>query len=137
MSSTNDQRLKIFLSHSGLDADRSISLQRDLEERFKNLDYRVKVFNTSTVEDRFKELVLSPGGEWSERTKQYEIELRKYIEQNLLDSIAYLLLATPTSLAANSHWIRFEIDTAKSTSRRSVSICIGNFAVDCYVRPDR
>ena len=116
MSLTNNRRLKIFLSHSGLDSDRSISLQRVLEKRFKRLGYRIKVFNTSTVEDRFQKLesVLTAGDEWIEKTKQYEDELRKYIQQNLVDSTAYFLLVTPKSLAANSRWIRFEIDTARS-----------------------
>jgi hypothetical protein len=114
MSFTN--QLKIFLSHSGLDSDRSLTLQTELEGRFKMLGYRVKIFNTSTVEDRFKELesVLTTGGGWREQTEQYETELRHYIEQNLVDSVAYLLLVTPASLSANSRWIRFEIDTARS-----------------------
>jgi hypothetical protein len=114
MSLTN--QLKIFLSHSGLDSDRSLTLQRELEGEFKQLGYPVKVFNTSTVEDRFKELksVLTSGANWREQAKRYETELRHYIEQNLVDSMAYLLLVTPASLAVNSRWIRFEIDTARS-----------------------
>lgn len=116
MASTGERRLKIFLSHSGIDSGRSISLQKVIEERFKKLGYRTKVFNTSTVEDRFKELetIIAAGDDWVEQAKQYEEELRKYLEQNLVDSSAYLLLVTPKSLEANSRWIRFEIDTAKS-----------------------
>jgi hypothetical protein len=91
-------------------------LQRILEERLGELGYQIMVFNTSTVEDRFKELksVLTSGGNWREQAEQYEEELRHYIEQNLIDSTAYILLVTPTSLRANSRWIRFEIDTARS-----------------------
>ena len=110
------RRLKIFLSHSGMDSDRSKSFQQELEDRFKNLGYQVKIFNTSTVEDRFKELksIIAGGDDWIEQVKQYEEELRKYLEQNLVDSTAYLLLVTPKSLKANSQWIQFEIETAKS-----------------------
>jgi hypothetical protein len=112
MSFTN--KLKIFLSHSGLDADRSLALQREIGVRFKKLGYGVKVFNTSTVEDRFKELELTSGGDWREQNAQYETELRHYIQQNLVASTAYLLLVTPASLEAKSRWIRFEIDAARS-----------------------
>jgi len=61
---SSSRKLKVFLSHSGRDADRSLVLQRDLEQRFNELAYDIKVFNTSTVEDRFKELesVLTAGG---------------------------------------------------------------------------
>jgi len=113
---SSSRKLKVFLSHSGRDADRSLVLQRDLEQRFNELAYDIKVFNTSTVEDRFKELesILTAGGVWREQAAQYEAELRRYIEENLVDSSAYLLLVTPVSLAANSRWIRFEIDTARS-----------------------
>jgi hypothetical protein len=134
VSSSNDRRLKIFLSHSGLDSDRSFSLQRKLEEGFKKLGYRVKVFNTSTIEDRFKELksVLGSAEDWAQHAEKYEEELRRYLEQNLADSMAYLLLVTPKSLEANSSWIRFEIDTAKSKSlrqRRSFFFpCVANGA---------
>jgi hypothetical protein len=106
--------LKIFLSHSELDADRSLTLQRDIEGRSRTLGFRIKFFNTSKVEDRFRELELTSGGDWREQTKHYETELRHYIEQNLVNSTAYLLLVTPASLAANSRWIRFEIDIARS-----------------------
>ena len=112
----NERRLKIFLSHSGLDSDRSISLQQELQGRFKNFGYNIKIFNTSTVEDRFKKLesIIAAGVDWIEEAKKYEEELRKYLEQNLADSTAYLLLVTPKSLRANSRWIQFEIETAKS-----------------------
>jgi hypothetical protein len=116
VNNNNDKEdaLKFFLSHSGLDSDRSLALQREIERQFKEHGFRVKVFNTSTVADRFRELSLTSGGDWSDQTKQYETELRRYIERNLVDSTAYILLVTPASVAANSHWIQFEIDTARS-----------------------
>jgi hypothetical protein len=110
MSFTDE--LKIFLSHSGLDAGHSLKLQGEIEGRLKGC--RIKFFNTSSVEDRFRELELTPGGDWRDQNKQYETDLRHYIEQNLADSTAYILLVTPASLRSNSRWIRFEIDIARS-----------------------
>jgi hypothetical protein len=44
--------LKLFLSHSGLDATLSISVQTSLEGHFSALRHHITVFNTSTPHDR-------------------------------------------------------------------------------------
>ena len=108
--------LKLFLSHSGLDATLSISVQTSLEGHFSALRHHITVFNTSTPHDRFQTLesYTAPGTLWSREVIAYENELRQYLRQSLNDSSAYLLLVTPRSLAANSNWVRFEIDTARS-----------------------
>src|SRR5215471_6741661 len=97
----------LFLSHSGLDAALSVSIQRQLEHELNIRGLRVKVFNTSTVADRFKELQLLAGADWRSEDTKYQKELQEYLQTNLRDSAAYVLLVTPQSLAAHSEWIRF------------------------------
>jgi len=111
--------LRLFLSHSGLDAALSISVQNAIEGHFSALGHRITVFNTSTPHDRFKTLesYVAPGTLWSKEVVAYENELRQYLRQSLNDSSAYLLLVTPHSLAANSKWVHFEIDVARSIAR--------------------
>jgi len=48
--------LKLFLSHSGLDATLSISVQTSIEGHFSALRHHITVFNTSTPHDRFQTL---------------------------------------------------------------------------------
>jgi hypothetical protein len=85
------KQFKIFVSHSGIDSDPSLTLQRELEREFRRHGHDVKVFNTSTVEDRFNSR--GTGIDYAEK-------LRRYIERHIDDSSAYLLLVTPASLAA-------------------------------------
>ena len=106
--------LKLFLSHSGLDATLSISMKTSIEGHFSALGHHITVFNTSTPCDRFKTLpsYLDPGTLRTPDATRYENELEQYLLENVSDASAYLLLVTPESLAANSHWVRLEIDWA-------------------------
>ena len=47
----------------------------------------------------------------------YDQQLRDYLEKNLSTSAAYVLLVTPESLAADSAWIKFEIEQASQKAR--------------------
>ena len=107
---------RLFLSHSGLDAALAAQVQQEIEAVFADRALGMKVFNTSTPHDRFKTLEswLAPGTPWAREVVAYEEELKRYLRQSLDESAAYLLLVTRASLAADSKWIRFEIDAARS-----------------------
>jgi hypothetical protein len=116
--STDPRTIRIFLSHSGLDAERArrlaAALKRELYQMSGGLE--TEVFNTSEPEHRYQDLKdrLKAGDVWLAEIEKYEEELRAYLSRQLLDSSAYILLVTPKSLAADSEWIRFDIETARS-----------------------
>ena len=107
---------RLFLSHSGLDAALAAQVQQAIEAVFADRALGLKVFNTSTPHDRFKTLesCLASGTPWAREAVAYEEELKRYLRLSLAESAAYLLLVTRASLAADSKWIRFEIDAARS-----------------------
>jgi hypothetical protein len=110
---------EIFLSHSGRDAQRANRLSSSLEQRLAQLGHHVDVFNTSEAEYRYEELqkLLIAGEDWRPRAEKYEAELRSYLREHLTNSVAFLALVTPKSLAAKSRVIDFEMETASQLAR--------------------
>ena len=102
-------RQEVFLSHSGLDREVADSLSKRIEQAL-----RIKVFNTSGSQDRFKDFqqFSRPGMDWWTEAEKYDAQLKDYLRKNLLDSNAYLLLVTERSLRAQSSWIEFEMQVA-------------------------
>lgn len=107
-------RQDVFLSHSGLDHEVAESLSKRIEQAL-----RIKVFNTSGSQDRFKDLrqIIKPGTDWSVEAEKYDAELKDYLRKNLLDSNAYLLLVTERSLQSDSSWIEFEMQLASEQAK--------------------
>ena len=105
--------LRVFLSHSGRDASRVAQVVSDIKDALGDVA-AFEVFNTSDRRFRFAELSdsLRAGDRWSASAASYDRRLERYLVTNLLNSAAYVLLVTPTSLANNSQWIRFEIEIA-------------------------
>ena len=112
-------RQQIFLSHSGHDADRATQFAATIEKELARLGHDVEVFNTSEPEHRYKNLqeLLNVAEDWQLRAQEYEEDLRSYLRRNLEQSLAFLVLVTPNSLAAASRVIEFEIDTAKAAAK--------------------
>jgi hypothetical protein len=105
--------LRVFLSHSGRDASRVAQVASDIKKALADAG-PFEVFNTSEPHYRYAALSesLRDGDRWSARAASYEKRLKRYLVTNLLNSAAYILLVTPASLAADSRWIRFEIEIA-------------------------
>ncbi len=84
----------------------------------------MEVFNTSEPEHRYATLesLISVGQRWLPRIAQYEVDLRKYLSDNLHDSAAFVLLVTPRSLAAASKVIEYEIDMAHEMTTKSQKV---------------
>ena len=115
-SGTAPPRIKVFLSHSGRDAQRATRLAAALKEELRPYSgcEQVDVFNTSEPEHRFGglEARIAAGDAWLPAWETYEEELRAYLSRHLLDSSAYVLLVTPESLSLASRWVEFEIEAA-------------------------
>jgi hypothetical protein len=105
--------LRVFLSHSRRDARRAVRVASDVKKTLAD-GPPFEVFNTSEPHFRFAELSesLRAGERWSASAASYDRSLKRYLVTNLLNSAAYILLVTPTSLANDSRWIRFEIEIA-------------------------
>lgn len=95
-------RPRVFLSHSGFDADYAITLATTLKQRLSDLGYDIEVFNTSEPEYRFKDLraAIMAGDDFRAVAEQYDRELRAYLERKLKESTLFLALVTANSLAA-------------------------------------
>ena len=61
--------------------------------------------------------LLTAGEHWRARAEQYEEELRSYLSEHLKNSVAFLALVTPRSLAAASRVIDFEIEMASRVAK--------------------
>ena len=79
-----------------------------------------EVFNTSEPKYRFTDA--STGENQSfDPFGMYTDPLSAYLAERVRTADAYLLLATPASLTANSKWIEFEISIAEEIYRRLVA----------------
>jgi hypothetical protein len=120
----------VFLSHAGEDHQEADRLVAWINQQVRGTPGELRVFNTSSPENRFHEFQADVGG----RTHEYALyrdELKSYIADNMIASRVYLLLATPWSIAKRSEWITFEIETALHLRERGGLIfvpCVANGA---------
>jgi hypothetical protein len=112
--------MKIFLSHAHSDATEAHWLATELHARLVGGGLSVEIFNTSEPEYHFPDLraVAEPGDDLAAVARGHAEALRAYLDEQMTEAAAYLLLVTPRTARASRPWIRWEIDQAGGQARR-------------------
>jgi hypothetical protein len=111
--------VKIFLSHAHSDAAKAQWLATELHARLIGEGFSVEIFNTSEPQYHFPDLstMLQHGDDWAAVGRGHAEALRAYLDEQITEAAAYLLLVTPQTAKTSRPWIRWEIDNAGGRAR--------------------
>ena len=118
-------KAQVFLSHSGHDADIAIQIAKLIEVDLAKRGHTVEVFCTSEPEHRFKKFddLFKNNGSSKKRLKrsvnklEYLIWgkslLKKYLRENINESLAFVSLSSTRGTDSLSEYINFELEVVK------------------------
>jgi hypothetical protein len=111
---------KIFLSHAHQDAAEAHWLAKAVQDGLAFEGLSVEIFSTSEPHYRFlgPSAEIAAGDDLRDQVRRYSDALRAYLDEQIADSAAYLLVVTPHTAETSRPWIRWEIQEASKIARQ-------------------